>query len=228
LLTIEVKTDLNKDILSNHCKLVFGFIRTAINYNVFTIKLANSFINFIITIYSDKSDIFAKYLLDDVDLYKDFNFIFNHILNPEDNFNNKDYGILKNKKAKKQNKKNYEIEDDLETNLDFLQNLFMTEDGIFKKINEKYDINKYEVKDKENFDIHSDKINMLMFKDGITEYIEDDEEMQIFLEKYLEENKINKNSFTCNLLFINVVLLYYYFITFINFLILFFNFLNFF
>lgn len=191
----ELKTDFNKDILINHSKLAFGFIAASIKYNVFNIKLANAFINFIITIYSDKTDIFSRHLLEDLDLYRDFIFILTHIFNPEDNFIAKDYKTTKNKKPKNNNKSSEQGEDDFELNLGFLQNLYITEETVMKCLREKYDINKYDFKEKEDFDIHSHKINTLMFKDAITEYIEEDEEIQVFFDKYLEEETPQKHSF---------------------------------
>ena len=195
----ELRTDFNKDILINHSKLVFGFIAASIKYNIFTLKLANTFINFIITIYSDKTDIFSKHLLEDVELYRDFNFILTHIFNPEDIFIAKDYKTFKNKKGKNNDKKSDQPGEDNEMNLRFLQNLYITEETVKKSLTDKYDINKYDLKEKEDFDIHSHKINALMFKDAITEFIEEDEEIQVFFDKYLEEEAPQKHSFTSKL-----------------------------
>jgi len=195
----ELRTDLNKDILINYSKLVFGFIAASIKYNVFSLNLANSFINFIITIYSDKTDIFTKHLLDDLELYRDFNFILTHIFNPEDNFIAKDNKTTKNKKGNNnKDKKSEQGEEDIEVNLNFLQNLFITKETVMNSLREKYDINKYNLKEKEDFDIHSHKINSLMFKDAITEFIEEDEEIQVFFDKYLEKEAQEKHSITSN------------------------------
>lgn len=194
----ELKTDFNKDILINHAKLVFGFMAASIKYNIFTLKLANTFVNFIITIYSDKTDIFTNYILEDLDLYRDFNFVLTHIFNPEDNFIARSYKDVKNKKIKNTDKKFEQIEEDTEMNLNFLQNLYISEETVMKSLNEKYEINKYDLKEKEDFDIHSHKINALMFRDAMTEFIEEDEEIQIFLDKYLEEEPQQKHSFTSN------------------------------
>jgi len=194
----ELKTDFNKDILINHAKQVFGFLAASIKYNIFTIKLANTFINFIITIYSDKTHIFSKHILEDMDLYRDFNFVITHIFNPEDNFIAKDYKTIKNKKVKNNDKKLDQNEEDIEMNMNFLQSLYINEETVMKSLREKYDINKFELKEKEDFDIHSHKINALMFKDAITDFIEEDEDIQVFLDKYLEEETPQKRPFTSN------------------------------
>jgi len=197
-MALELRTDSNKDILINHAKLVFGFVAASIKYNIFTLKLANMFVNFIITIYSDKTDIFINYFIEDLDLYRDFNFILAHIFNPEDNFIAKSHKSIKNKKGKNSDKKSEQPEDDIEMNLNFLQNLYINEETIIKSLIEKYDINKYDLKEKEDFDIHSHKINVLIFRDAITEFIEEEEEIQIFLDKYLEEEAQQKHSFSSN------------------------------
>lgn len=194
-MTQELKTDFNKELIITHSKLVFGIISSAIKYNVFTLKLANTFINFIITIYSDKTDIFFKHLLEDIDLFRDFNFILNHIFNPEDNLLIKDYENIKIKKKKNNNKKLEQVdEQNSEVNLDFIQNLYVTNETVMNKLNDKYEISKYNLKNKEDFDIHSHKINTLMFKEAITEFIEEDEEMQLFLDKYLEDQSAVSNT----------------------------------
>lgn len=166
-----------------------------------------TFINFIITIYSDKSDLFGKYLLEDLDLYRDFNYILTHVFNPEDNFIAKNQIAAINKKPKiKKDKKSDNEEEDYEMNLDFLQNLHVTEETVMKSIREKYDINKYDLKDKEDFDIHSHKINKLIFKDAITDFIQEDEEIQIFFDKYMEEEAPQKHLFTSINLYLKVII----------------------
>lgn len=184
-LTNEVRSDFNKDVVIAHSKYVLSFIVSAINYDVLTIKLVNTFTNFIITVYSDKAEIFTNYLLQDVEMFKNFTFIINHIFNPED------YFVFRNFNKKKQPKDKVNQDE----NLDFLQSLYLTEDLVVKKIREKYDINKYSIKDREDFDIHSHKINNLMFRDAISQFIQNDEEMKVFLDKYLEDQLIKTKDF---------------------------------
>jgi len=140
---------------------------TAIKNDIFTVKCALNFINFIITVYSDKKEFFANHLLKNIDLFKKFSYIINHIYFPENNFNFID----------KKNKNN--------NNNDM-------ENFIFEKVLDKYDINKYLIKTKEDFSLNSDEMKNNIFHTGINSYIKDDPEMLIFMKKYLEE-KNSKN-----------------------------------
>ena len=96
-----MKIDFNKDVLINYSKSAIGYIVTAINYDIFNLKLVNIFINIIITLYSDKSQVFCHNLLNDLEFYKNFIFTINHIFNPEDYYmtlNSEKIKKLKNKK----------------------------------------------------------------------------------------------------------------------------------
>lgn len=101
----------------------------------------------------DRKELFSKQLLKDINLFKKYSFIINHIYFPENNQNANDKQEL----------------------------------NIENKISEKYDINKYMIKTKEEFSLNSEELKNNIFNAGINPYIKDDPEMKIFMRKYLEE-----------------------------------------
>lgn len=160
------------ETLTNYIEVAFDSIVTAIKYNVLSIQTSFSFINFIITLYMDKRELFSKQLLKDIDLFKKYSFIINHIYFPE----------------------NYENEKDNQKNIN-------NENFIEEKILEKYDINKYMIKTKEDFSLNSEELKNNIFNTGINPYIKDDQEMKIFLSKYQDEKKHEKDLMSSKKLF---------------------------
>jgi hypothetical protein len=172
-------------MLMSYIYATLDSVITAIKYDVFNINCITNFVNFVITLYSDKKEFFSKHLIKDIVLFKKYNFIINHIYFPQNNFIDK-YKIQENlnKNQDKDNDKDNEKENIQIVNYNNNNSL---DNFILEKVIEKYDINKYLIKTKEDFSLNTEELKNNIFHAGINPYIKDDPEMQIFMENYTGE-----------------------------------------
>jgi hypothetical protein len=187
--TIDIYSDQINETIMSYIYSTLNSVITAIKFDIFNIKCVMNFINIIITLYSDKKELFSKHLLKDIELFKKFSFIMNHLYYPQNNF----IDIYK-KQLNKNNQENNPLINSIDNN----NNLF--DIFILEKIIEKYDISKYLIKTNEDFSLNSEQLKNNMFYAGINPYIKDDPEMGIFMKRYIEENNIKKDFMIGNLI----------------------------